>query len=325
MWDQFADWYRQAGIEPDAETLPKYRDAIEQYRPDGAEVIAFARIFFGFITDEDPSLVRFASALRTAVPTLSTGHMKQLMAVFSGAALASLLNRGDHPRLSDLSALVLVCGAVQGLRNALPVVEIPKIAARYIERRTHARTLVDSVAEGGGDDARVAALERELAIVGEETNILWWLFSGFSRDRNEPWATIGVNAAPVIAGKELADLTRVIPGPVSAAAFIDRVVSPLSSARTRTLKLKDAVDETPRQWREHQAQKQPACGLENLTPVSNGLRLSLTVSEGAEWCPVFEKGTRLPRDAKLRPAALAYQMYLECLLARLAAEDRKDS
>jgi hypothetical protein len=329
MLDHIADWYLQAGIEPGADTLPKHRNAIEQYRPNTTEIIAFARVFYGFITDEHHALAGFASALRTADPTLSTGRIKQLIAVVSGATLVSLLGRNDYPRYSDLAALSLVSGAVQGLRNALPVVEIPEIASKYIEQRTRTRaSSPDRAADSPEGDARVAALERELSVVGEETNILWWLVSGFSRDQNAPWTTVGGLATPILAGKELADLTRAIPGPVSAAAFIDRVISPVVSARPKAskvkeaveIRLKDAIDGIKRPWREHHAPKQFESGLEDLMPISNGLRLSLTVPEGADWSAAFENGTKLVRDAALRPTALAYQMYLECLLARAAKE-----
>ena len=49
------------------------------------------------------------------------------------------------------------------------------------------------------------------------------LFSEHSRDAQRPWATLPPAALPIMAGKELGDLTQVIPGPVAARAFLDRV------------------------------------------------------------------------------------------------------
>ena len=100
---------------------------------------------------------------------------------------------------------------------------MPQIAARYIKRRTTAR-VADIGAADQEEDSKISRLERELTIVSEETNMLWWLISEYSRDRGASWMTVGPFATPIIAGKELADLTRVIPGPVAAAAFLDRII-----------------------------------------------------------------------------------------------------
>ena len=128
---------------------------------------------------------------------------------------------------------------------------MPDIAARYIESRTgkRASTSVGTVEEEA--DPKIGKLERELTIVGEEANMLWWLVSEYSRDRNQSWKKVGLSATPIIAGKELADLTRIIPGPVAAAAFLDRIVRLSDSAKSpKPISIKDAIEKTPREWRE---------------------------------------------------------------------------
>ena len=130
---------------------------------------------------------------------------------------------------------------------------------------------------------------------------------------------MGLLATPVIAGKELADLTRVIPGPVAAAAFLDRIVRLSDSAKTsKAIKVKDAIDKTPREWREQYQFK--TGGFEDLAPVSNAIKLSLTVSDGDDWSAAFEKSTAFEASSKLLPNALAYQIFLERLLVRLSGE-----
>ena len=63
-----------------------------------------------------------------------------------------------------------------------------------------------------------------------------------------------------------------------------------------------------------------AADLEDLAPISNAIKLSLTVSEGDEWSPVFEKGTAIEANSEMLPNALAYQVFLERLIARLSGE-----
>ncbi len=319
MHIHFADWHRDAGIEPNADTSPKHWKVIEDYRPNTDEIISFARLFYGF-GKEDTNLDNFGTALQDADPTFSMRDQTQQFAVFAGAELIEVIERSEDKQLSDVAALCLVCGAAQSARTNLLVPDLPKIAARYIENRTSERALppVGTLKEDG--DPKIAKLERELTIVGEEANMLWWLFSEYSRDRNQRWKKVGLSATSIIAGKELADLTRVIPGPVAAAAFLDQIVRLSDSAKSlKPIVIKQAIENTPRDWRAKYSFDSTE-GLKDLAPISNAIRLSLSVSDGDEWSPVFEKGTALEANSKLAPNAVAYQVFLEQLLARLVGE-----
>lgn len=313
-------WLRDAGIEANVETLPQYLKVIDEYLPKPDEIISFARLFYGLGSQDDRSLDKFGTALQVADPSFLIEKHRRELAVFAGAALIALIERDQHDQLADLSALCLVCGGSQGVRVAVPVPDMPGIAARYIEARTSKRASrpIGTVEEE--DDSTIWKLERELTLVSEETSMLWWLVSEYSRDRNESWKKVGPLAAPIIAGKELADLTRIIPGPVAATAFLDRLVRLSDSAKSpKPISIKAAIDKTPREWREQYLFK-AAAHLEDLAPISNAIKLSLTVSEGDDWSPVFEKGTALETNSEILPNALAYQIFLERLMARLSEE-----
>jgi hypothetical protein len=316
MLDSFYDWHRDLGLEPNNETSPRHRKVISEYTPTAKEIISLARFFYGF-DSQGNSLETFGKALQEIDTNFSMQRDKQYLVLFAGAELISVIQRDLDRQLADLAALCLVCGAVQGARTAVPVPEMPQIAARHIESRARNRAAVPT--EQGGEEAelRIVRLEREMAIVSEESNMLWWLVSEYSRDRNEPWKKVEA-ATPIIAGKELADLTRVIPGPVAAAAFLDRIVR-FSDSLKKAIILKAAVESTPRAWRETN-QFQAGPGVEDLAPVNKALKLSLTVSDGDDWSPVFQRGTALETDSKLLPTPLAYQVFLERLLARLSRE-----
>jgi hypothetical protein len=320
MHKQFAAWLRAAGLEPNDETSPKHWGVISEYLPTAEEIISFARLFYGFSSQADASLDKFGTALQDIDTNFSMQDHRRLLSVFAGAELIATIERDQDWRLADLAALCLVCGGAQSARTDVPVPDMPKIAARYIESRTGKRvsTSVGTVEEAV--DPKIAQLERELTIVGEEANMLWWLVSEYSRDRNQSWKKVGLSATSIIAGKELADLTRVIPGPVAAAAFLDRIVRLSDSAKSpKPIGIKDAIEKVPREWRERYGFK-AIVGVEDLAPISNAIRLSLTVSEGDEWSPVFERATGIDAKSKLLPNALAYQLFLELLLARLSGE-----
>jgi hypothetical protein len=322
-------WLTEAGIEPNSKTVPNYLTFIDQYEPEPVEIISFARLFYGFKSETDASLDKFGTALQKAEPSFRIGQHKHELSVLAGAELIAVIERYRNNRFGDLAALCLVCGGAQGERTGVPISELPAIAARYIEDRTSKRAqlpramVVDDVESSEDDEldsmkAKVGNLERELTIVGEETSMLWWLVSETSRDRKQRWKTVGSPATSIIAGKELSDLTRVIPGPVAAAAFLDRIVRLSSENSPQPVKVKEAIDGTPREWRS-QYPSAPS-SVVDLTPISNAIRLSLTVAQGDDWLPVFSMGTSLTADSQMQPTVLAYQTFSERLLARLAGE-----
>lgn len=319
MHTNFADWHRAAGLEPN-ENSPKHWGVINGYEPTAVEVVALARLFYGFNPDNS-SLEGLGTALQSADPSFSMKDHTRLFSVFAGAELVSLIERLREDRITVLAALSFVCGGAQGLRTLVPVPDIPKIAARYLEKRTYERGSGDTEAtESDEDDPRLSKLENELSIVGEETNILWWLVSEYSRDRDQRWTSVGLPATSIIAGKELADLTRVIPGPSAAPAFLDRIIrlAANNGQGLEAIEVKTSIGNIPREWRE-QYVFGPAI-LEELAPISRAIKLSLVVSDGDEWSPVFEKGTSIASNSTLAPNALAYQVFLERMLARVWKE-----
>lgn len=319
MLENFYDWHRDMGLEPNDETSPKHRKLISEYTPTAKEIISLARFFYGFDSQGAP-LETFGKALQDTDTSFSMQRDKQYFVLFAGAELVSVIQRDLDRQLADFAALCLVCGAVQGVRTGVPVPGMTEIAARHIENRARNRAAISAEQGEEKADDRIVKLEREMAIVSEESNMLWWLVSEYSRDCNEPWKKVGALAASIIAGKELADLTRVIPGPVAAAAFLDRIVRFSDSSKsTKPISLKEAAESTPRSWRETN-RFEAGPGVEDLAPVNKALKLSLMVSDGEDWSPVFQQGTALEIDAKLLPNVLAYQVFLERLLARLSCE-----
>ena len=130
--------------------------------------------------------------------------------------------------------------------------DIPQIAAKALRQQTIERSKADSpnsLNRGGatkevfdainaiGKPYERLALEFrkvqvELPIVAEETNMLWWLFSEHSRDGLKKWSELSVPAVSIMAGKELCDLTRVLPGPAAAMALFSKERSVLLNLRS---------------------------------------------------------------------------------------------
>jgi hypothetical protein len=312
----FGDWHRDAGMEPNSETLPKHGAAIEEYNPTHAQVISLTRLFYGFLKQDDAFLDDFRLIFQVQDATFPMrGNMLQ-MAILAGATLIQIIKFGKDQHLADFAALCMVSAAAQGLRTAPPVPEMPEIAAQYLEGRTGKRAPVGAGEVKKDGELTLNGLQGELALVSEETNILWWLVSESSRDLKKTWLEIGVPATAIVAGKEMADLTRVIPGPVAALAFLDKIVRISNSGKSsKAVNVKEALEKTPRNWRERNMAEPKSAGLKDLLPITNGVKLSLSVDEGGEWSSVFEKGTAIKDASKILPSTLAYQVFLECMVS----------
>lgn len=82
-------------------------------------------------------------------------------------------------------------------------------------------------------------LERADAVLLEESNVVWWVFGGQSRDVEVRFAALQPGFAAVLAGKELSDITRV-PGPKAAPAYLDKQ---LGEHHNKQLKLTELIDQ----------------------------------------------------------------------------------
>jgi hypothetical protein len=83
-------------------------------------------------------------------------------------------------------------------------------------------------------------LERADAVLLEESNVVWWVFGGQSRDVGVRFATLQPGFAAVLAGKELAEITRV-PGPKAAPAYLDKQ---LGEHHKKKLKLTELMNKS---------------------------------------------------------------------------------
>lgn len=163
------------------------------------------------------------------------------------------------------------------------------------------------------------ATRTRLAVLEEETNILWWVFGGYSRDFDKPISDLEFPGSCLILAKELADHTRIVPGHLAARAVLYKAITTATPQLPDDVPVADAVDSTPRGWREVWIK---ATGDElvsksgRLTPLHRAVSASLTTNKEGEWKPVFETATGLSSSISMSALDLAEQTYQECLLLR---------
>ena len=177
------------------------------------------------------------------------------------------------------------------------------------------QTVATAVLEVAAAAAEVAEEQRHgLRVLREETNILWWLFAEHSRDLEQHMTALPLPAACLVAGKELADLIEVSPGPVAAIGVLDRMLRAVERELRPATTIQDAVNAAPRPWRTRWTASLEVERLEDLCPVLCAVRRSLDTSGTDDWAPPVHKVTGVNVLANIAPLDLAFQVYEEQLL-----------
>ena len=161
-------------------------------------------------------------------------------------------------------------------------------------------------------ESALGAAAHNLRCADEETNILWWLAGGSSRDLNKPWSTLK-DAVPLVAGWELADLTDIALGPQDAAALLERVI-PETKGKRKEEAFHVYVDAVPEDWAKARAAKLDERALD-LAPLSLALS-HRSKSSATTWQSFFESVSGLKPSTPLAAERAARLAYIEAVLFR---------
>lgn len=149
-------------------------------------------------------------------------------------------------------------------------------------------------------------------MMDEELNMLWWLTGHRSEDFDCDFASLSVEAQPLVLAKELADLTELLPGPASVKALLSRA----GLKERKKIKLTSAVNAVEKAW----AQKHfPGDNYSPVTtPVHFALQRSFENDGGMEWIGNWSGVTGIPANFEINPLALGLQFYRERVFLTLA-------
>src|SRR5437588_2251498 len=120
--------------------------------------------------------------------------------------------------------------------------------------------------------------------------------------------------ATLVAGKELADLVKLIPGPLASRAFLDKMLRFVDPALNTKISIKDAVNSAPEDWRRLLLEERDAEDVDDLCPIHLATRKSLESDRPASWPGSFDKNTGLKSRTAIPPLDVAAQIYDERLL-----------
>lgn len=162
----------------------------------------------------------------------------------------------------------------------------------------------------------LSEINRQMQIMREESQILWWLFGGHSRSLERSFSAISLPQAAIVGAIDLGSLTTFSSfGPIAATAVLERVLSAAKKAKGQTqCELAAAIDGLAAEDVERLevfAELPP-----RLAPVTAAIHLSRTMGAG-NWHARFQERTGLSASMQFDPLALSEQLYREHLLGQL--------
>jgi len=351
MLKHFADWYRAANLEPKSEDIPRRLAGVEAFAKelDAAKAMDTVRVFFGL----SPAAPAFLDALRAtfqkADPAFPMRDNDIELRILAGSTLIQLLSK-KFSTLASAAALATTSSAWQGLRKDVLIPDVWGAARNFlfdnalrlrmlsplditmsvpnndellteVKASLTAESLAQPIQKLNNSTASLAKSANEafakaftgLKTLREESDILWWVFARTSRDTSKRFSEMEVSKACLLIGKEIADITQIIPGPIAVPAVLHRLLADSFSELPTSLTLDSAVEAVDSEWRATVVAEAHQHGL-GLAILHTALRASI---QDAAWKKSFQtsEGFNLKKQT-FAPLQIALQMYNERLLYR---------
>ena len=353
MNKNFGEWYRGAALEPENERLKNrwkgVQNFIEVTTPN--DIINLVKLFFN-IPAEKKFLIAFIDSFTEEDAAFPRKCMQEL-SVLSGAALNQIVESQNdmsifaellvycaaigsrRPAVQDIydeiiSALINQSANIREKERTLAVsselLEIPD-SSNIIEQLDNeqgswtedkSNTFLKYISDLNNFLIKVSERlngSNEFAeIYFEDSQILWWLIGGWSRDLEKPYKNFSKKEVALIIGKELADLVSVLPGPYSADGVIGKQLDNCKKGVPSSLSLEEVVNNTIIDWKIQYAKEDVNKLFCSLIPISTALKLSAGFKE---WQAMFNEYTLLDLDkVKLSAQESSVKMYMECLAVK---------
>jgi hypothetical protein len=362
MHKHFADWYREAALEIDADNLSKRWQGIEDFiKPQKGAIdraTVLLQFFYGMSVDNE-MLDRYREEFQKSDSLFPMRGNDFELRVLAGASIVHAIESKSQ-RIADAIALATVCGSYQGQRSTSPIKDVVNIASDYLRNRSAslrktngipaipqtketedfnwdnlsnqlqqsqipamATSLVPLLKNLAAWQTEAAStfgravqwLNHQIILQREESNILWWLFSGASRDLALPMSDLDIGFASLVAGREIANLVEVLPGPLAIEAFIQKTVLGSQTGKPDDVKLAAAVNAASPQWKKELANTDVS-SIAYLCPVYAAIQKAVEIGGTRKWITAHEKACGISAQLGISPVKLGLQFYQENLLIR---------
>lgn len=352
----FADNYRAAGLSAGPDVLRTRQEPFEQLRKaiDRTTAIDLTRLYFGLpvprgtdwfrdafgATDASFSLIdnaREASVLAAgllesavvdgkiyaALATLTTaaGGLREPpvrpdviesmhFAIQKSAASARKQAAADPKRIT-LPATSKISAELEALVQTPDLAKASPLLKQVSEESAEiTKTLANQVF------AVVQPLTTQVQTLREEVEMLWWHVGGWSRLLDKPFAELDLGLAAVLAGVDMADMSRSAAGPAAAPAILQRTLFAGRKIKAAKITIHSAVDALPHDQFDNLGLSSNLAATPEICPVLTAYAKAKEIGIGTTWHAAYAKATGLGAEAAFGPLELAMQAYRERLLLR---------
>jgi hypothetical protein len=165
-------------------------------------------------------------------------------------------------------------------------------------------------------------INSENILYREDSQILWWLVCKWSTILNKPYTESEFNVSAIYAGKELADLIYVLPGPYAADAILYQMINSCTMGE-QAFSLIEVVNNLKKEFRQRLADEYTN-GLDVFFPITYAIVCSTKIDENdTAWVQLYKHAIDDPNNIKIDAYQAASQMYIESLF--LKALNRGDA
>lgn len=315
---------RPAKLDISIETFRKaFKEADSAFlmRDNDLELRVLAGATIAHILDGEPSDLTDATALATVCAAYQNLRPQILLPDIVRYARGYLTREGIRVRQqgsvsSSSIAAPATPAVIKGLKTALTANNLSSSPETLTDILTSISDTMTSLDEAV--TTSINSLATNSKIQQEETNILWWLFGEHSRDQELNIRDVAFPGVCLVAGKELADLTVLLPGPRPAIAFLDKMLRTAKEDLPESTKLVDAINTASREWRTTWIEAKDFQAVDDICPVHFAASKSLESTGATDWISAFESGTGLKARKAINPLHLSLQAYEEALLIGIA-------
>jgi hypothetical protein len=186
-------------------------------------------------------------------------------------------------------------------------------------------TLLKQVSEEGFDRTKALAIQVysvvhplvvKIVNLEEKIEMLSWHIGGWSRLLDKPFGDFEIGTASVLAGIDVADMSRSTTGPIPARALLQRTIYTGRKGRPPKISLSDAVNGLDGDSIGRLDLGQALRPYADICPVLTALARAREVGTGAAWHESFARDSHIDAGVTLSPMDLAMQTYRERLVIR---------
>ena len=153
-------------------------------------------------------------------------------------------------------------------------------------------------------------------VLSEECSMLWWIFGQHSRDLETPFTSLPPESLSLFFGKDLANLTRVIPGPESIPALMHKAFTQADVDAGEGIDLGTVVDRAPWDWRSNWLGEATVSGLQGIGQCIPAVAASVEMGEGGDWRKLVKRRDGVDAETRLTRLDWARLCHCESLLWR---------